>query len=325
MITLSKHILFSFITAKHLSKNKGIKMFFKVFIIRFFYAFDFIRNFSNSKKKHEKEIISEKYFEKDISTKQVLNDLNRLGYNNILKLKDNYLNLIKEEISLKNTTISFKGKKSYENFRDHLSDESNLDNIFSKSLEKKISHVALNINLTKTKYIKELATSNFFMDLSKKYINNDSVSVSALCYISNPTQTTESEKKDNAQYFHYDNDFKKFFKVFIYLSDVSLAAGPHSFVSKTNIRKKFKHIVAERIDDEEIKKFYKAEDIKIFNGKKGNIIIEDTFGLHKGTPPSKDSRIVLILIFGYGLGIDIYKNSLIKKLNLNNTNYVQED
>ena len=63
------------------------------------------------------------------------------------------------------------------------------------------------------------------MDLAKKYINYNSISVSALCYISNPTQTSESEKKDNAQYFHYDNDFKKFFKVFIYLSDVSLAAG----------------------------------------------------------------------------------------------------
>ena len=314
MITLSKHILLSLLTAKHLSKNKGIKKFFEIFIIRFFYAFDFIRNFFNSKKNYDKEIFSEKYFEENISTNQVLSDLNRLGYNNFLKLKEDYLHLIKEEISLKNSTISFKGKKSFMSLQDHLSDESNLNNIFSKSLEKNISHVALDINLAKTSYIKELATSNFFMDLAKKYINNESVSVSALCYISNPTQTTESEKKDNAQYFHYDNDFKKFFKVFVYLSDVSLAAGPHSFVSKTNTRKKFKHIVAERIDDKEINKFYNTEDIKIFDGKKGKIIIEDTFGLHKGTPPSKDSRIVLILIFGYDLGIGIYKNSLIKKI-----------
>lgn len=325
MITLSKHLFLSLSTAKNLSKNKGIKKFCEIFVIRFFYAFDFIRNFFNSKKKYDKEILSEKYFEENISTNQVLSDLNIFGYNNFLKLKEDYLNLIKEEISLKNSTISYKEKKSSENLQDHLSDESNLNNIFLKSLEKKISHVALDINLAKTSYIQELATSNFFMDLSKKYINNDRVSVSALCYISNPTQTSESEKKDNAQYFHYDNDFKKFFKVFIYLNDVSLAAGPHSFVSKTNSRKKFKHIVAERIDDKEIKKFYNTEDIKIFDGKKGNIIIEDTFGLHKGTPPSKDSRIVLILIFGYDLGIDIYKNSLIKKINLDNTKYVHED
>ena len=67
------------------------------------------------------------------------------------------------------------------------------------------------------------------------------------------------KKKDNAQYFHYDNDFKKFFKVFIYLSDVSHNAGPHSFVAKTNTKKTFKHIVAERIDDREITKFYDKE------------------------------------------------------------------
>ena len=314
MITFSKHLLLSLLTAKNLSKNKGIKKFFEIFVIRFFYAFDFIRNFFNSKKKYDKEIFSEKYFEENISTNQVLSDLNRFGYNNFLKLKEEYLDLIKEEISLKNSTISYKGKKSFESLQDHLSDESNLNNIFLKSLEKKISHVALDINLAKTNYIQELATSNFFIDLAKKYINNDSVSVSALCYISNPTQTSESEKKDNAQYFHYDNDFKKFFKVFIYLNDVSLAAGPHSFVSKTNTRKNFKHIVAERIDDKEINKFYDTEDIKVFDGKKGKIIIEDTFGLHKGTHPSKDSRVVLILIFGYGLGIGIYKNSLIKNI-----------
>ena len=194
MITLSKHLLLSLLTAKNLSKNKGIKKFFEIFIIRFFYAFDLIRNFLFLKK-YDKEIFSEKYFEENISTNQVLSDLNRFGYNNFLRLKEDYLNLIKEEISLKNSTISYKGKKSFENLQDHLSNESNLNNIFLKSLEKKISHVALDINLAKTSYIQELATSNFFMDLAKKYINNNSISVSALCYISNPTQTSESRKK----------------------------------------------------------------------------------------------------------------------------------
>ena len=136
MITLSKHFFLSLLTAKYLSKNKGIKRFFEIFVIRFFYAFDFIRNFFNSKKNYDKEIFSEKYFEENISTNQVLSDLNRLGYNNFLKLKDDYLHLIKEEISLKNSTISYKGKKSFMSLQDHLSDESNLNNIFSKSLEK---------------------------------------------------------------------------------------------------------------------------------------------------------------------------------------------
>ena len=96
-----------------------------------------------------------------------MSDLNKFGYNNFLRLKEDYLNLIKEEISLKNSTISYKGKKNFESLQDHLSEESNFENIFSKSLEKKIYHVALDINISKTSYIQELATSNFFMDLQK--------------------------------------------------------------------------------------------------------------------------------------------------------------
>ena len=71
--------------------------------------------------------------------------------------------------------------------------------------------------------------------------------------------------------------------------------------------------LAKRIDDEEIKKCYDPKGIKIFCGDEGSIIIEDTFGLHKGVSPIKNSRMVLILIYGHGLGIDIYKNSLIKE------------
>ena len=50
----------------------------------------------------------------------------------------------------------------------------------------------------------------------------------------------------------------------------------------------------------------------IYNSE-GNIIVEDTFGLHKGSSPINQSRVMLILIYGHGLGIDIYKNPLIKE------------
>ena len=38
---------------------------------------------------------------------------------------------------------------------------------------------------------------------------------------------------------------KKFFKVFIYLSDVSHNAGPHSFVVKTNTNRKGETVLRE--------------------------------------------------------------------------------
>ena len=45
-------------------------------------------------------------------------------------------------------------------------------------------------------------------------------------------KVNEQEMKDNAQYYHYDLDFEKFFKVFIYFDDVSKDSGPHSFIKK---------------------------------------------------------------------------------------------
>jgi len=315
MLTLSKHLIISFLTAKNLSKNKGLKKFLEIFNIRFLFAFDFIRNFFNLKNDNITNVTSTNYFEKNIASKNILSDLKTLGYNNFLKVKENYLRLLRDEISLENSTISFKGKKNFHKFQENINNSDNLNSIFLKSKENEISHVALDIDLGKTKFIKEFATSDFLMNIAENYINSKKISISGQCYISNPTDISESEKKDNAQFFHYDNDFKKFFKVFVYLSDVNHSAGPHSFVSKTNIKKFFKHIVAERIDDKEINKFYDPKNIKIFNGEKGNVIIEDTFGLHKGNPPIKDSRIMLILIYGHGLGIDIYKNSLLKEVN----------
>lgn len=315
MKILLKHFIVSFFTAKNRSKNKGFKNFYNIFIIRFFYAFNLIRKFLNNNNYNSERIKSKRFFKKNISNEKVLKDLNTLGYNDFLSLKKSYVDNIKKEISLKSSSISFKNERKFNKFKRNISKQDSLDSILKKSKKKQVPHVAIDINLKKTKILKELATSKFLIELSKKYLNPKTVSIASQCYISNPIRISEKDKKDYAQYFHYDNDFRKFFRVFIYLSDVDLSAGPHSYVAKTNIKKSLKHLLAERIDDEEIKKFYGNENIKTFNGEKGKVIIEDTFGLHKGNPLLKKSRVMLILTYGHGSGINNFKNLLIKQFN----------
>ena len=215
MITLSKHLIISFLTARNLSKNKGLKKFFEIFYIRFIYAFDFIRNFFNNQKDNYENINSSKYFEENIESTKVIEDLKNFGFNNFLKLRKNDLELLKSEISLTNSIISFKGKKNSDKFSKNINFSDKLKDIYEKSKENEISHVALDIDLSKTNYIKEFATSDFLMNIAKNYIKSDKISISGQCYISNPVQISETEKKDNAQYFHYDNDFKKFFKAIV--------------------------------------------------------------------------------------------------------------
>ncbi len=311
MKVLLNHFINSYSVAKNLSKNQGIIKFFEIFIIRFFFAFNFLRKILNEKSILESNVESNELFEqKNIKSEIVLKNLEKKGFSDDLKLNGDELNKAIDDISLNNSKISFKGEKKTSNFISSINDKDDINVIQKKSQEFNLSHVSLEIDLNKTNNIKKIATSDFFVDIAKKYIGNDKISVSSLCYISNPVEASDSEKKDNAQFFHYDNDFKKFFKVFLYLSDVDKNSGPHSFVQFSHKKKNYKHLFCRRIDDQEIKSFYGDQNIISFDRPKGSLIFEDTFGLHKGTVPKNNSRIVLILVYGKNKGIGIYNNSL---------------
>ena len=298
---LIKHLLNSFLTAKNLSKNKTVIIFLEIFIIRFFFAFMFVRRLFNKKTILISGVKSGNLFQqKDVKTDLVLRKLEQKGYCDDLRLNKNEVDKVINEISLKNFSVSFKGKKNTPGFSMSI----------KKSKKFNLSHVALEIDLNKTENIKRIATSFFFLDIAKKYIGNNNISISSLCYISNSFETSEIEKKDNAQFFHYDNDFKKFFKVFLYLDDVDKNSGPHSFVKFSHKDRHFEHLLSERIDDQEIQRSYGDHNVVIFDRPKGSLIFEDTFGFHKGTAPKKNSRIVLKLVYGKGRGIGIYKNSI---------------
>ena len=68
--------------------------------------------------------------------------------------------------------------------------------------------------------------------------------------------------------FHQDKEFAKFFKVFVYLTDVTEGNGPHVFVEGSHIDEA--HTlgvpVTERIPDAEITKYYASDRIKTLLG-----------------------------------------------------------
>lgn len=305
-----KHIVNSLFDAKYLSQNSNILYFIKFFFIRFFYAFDFIRNFQKSNNIINKTLVSN-FFLKKITNKKIVDDLDKDGFNADLILKKKNLNLIKNEISLKNSDISFKNKKSKLRIFSNLKSNSSLNKIILHTKKKRIPHTVLNINLAKTKYLKKIALSNFFINIAQNYINSKNISVQCQCFISNPFKKNEQSKKDDAQYFHSDVDFKKFFKVFIYLNKVDKYSGPHIFVKQTHKKKLFNHILAERLNSAEVAKAYGKKNIISFTKSAGAVIFEDTFGLHKGANPKKNSRAMLILVYGKGTGTQVFKNSQI--------------
>jgi hypothetical protein len=104
-----------------------------------------------------------------------------------------------------------------------------------------------------------------------------------------------------AQFFHFDMDRIKWLKIFIYLTDVGPANGPHSFVRGSH---RTGAIPAElllrgykRLTDEEVFSIYDESDCLEFTAPRGSIIVEDTRGLHKGAHVRGGPRLVLQLQF----------------------------
>ena len=119
--------------------------------------------------------------------------------------------------------------------------------------------------------------------------------------------STKSNKVDtfSAQDYHFDLDGIKWLKYFVYLTDVTIENGPHTYVSGTHkpFSKPFSILKRgyKRVSDEEILLNYGSERIKKIYGNKGTIIIGDTSCFHKGMVPKKRHRLIFEATFSNSL------------------------
>jgi hypothetical protein len=104
-----------------------------------------------------------------------------------------------------------------------------------------------------------------------------------------------------AQFYHFDMDRPKWIKFFIYLTDVSVDNGPHTFIMGSHKTEGIKDVLLkkgyQRLSDEEVYENYDKEKVIEFVGPIGTIIAEDTRGLHKGKHVIKGDRLVLQIQF----------------------------
>lgn len=119
--------------------------------------------------------------------------------------------------------------------------------------------------------------------------------------------------KSNAQSWHLDFSHLKFVKVFIFLTDIPTEGyGSHSFVegsheenlyypSKENgfwLSRRLKNGHLEgSVKDEWVRSNYDNDSVKTFCAEKGDLLLENTSGLHKGGLCQDGDREVLQLMF----------------------------
>lgn len=98
-----------------------------------------------------------------------------------------------------------------------------------------------------------------------------------------------------AENFHRDVDDWSFIKLFVYLTDVGLENGPHVYVRTSADSSSLAAI--RRFQDEEVVAAFGKDALSVQTGGAGDAFLENTFGLHKGTPVKRGTRLVFQAIY----------------------------
>ena len=100
-------------------------------------------------------------------------------------------------------------------------------------------------------------------------------------------------EEGGTQHFHVDPNSPKFLKFFIYLTDT--VDNTHCYVEGSH-RRKFEDFESPyRQPTKRIKELYGEDKIKYFTTKKGDLLMADTNGFHRGTPPIEGGKQILTI------------------------------
>ena len=271
----------------------------KFFIIRAIYGLTYFRNKILHKKSLNMSISDN--FQTTLNKNEIIDDLYVNGFCNEFNLNSDTKDDLLSELlkNLKNAYILFKDNSSeIKNL-----EFSNKDSVNQFLIRKNVHIIKSTIDFEKTVFLKNIFLNEFFIKLAKDYLNSEKLTIIPHFFISAASQTTSDYeiispvKSSAAQEYHFDVDFKKFFKIFVYFTDVfEENDGAHIYIPKTHRKKNINNILTSRFKTSEINKNYNAK--KVFLGKSGTTFIVDTFGIHKGSPVKKGTRMALILEFG---------------------------
>lgn len=95
----------------------------------------------------------------------------------------------------------------------------------------------------------------------------------------------------DVQCFHRDPDDWRFFKLFVYLTDVDDHSGLHEFIAGSH--RSSGRIFSKPYTEEEVERVYGQERIIKIVGPKGTTFVADTWGVHRGQVPTTQPRLLL--------------------------------
>lgn len=216
----------------------------------------------------------------------ILNELNENGYSIVKKvLNDDSI------ISLKKSIISMPGTYSSD---DCLPEKNQREEYFDIKNPKGVRFVYSGSELLKNPFIQNLAFDKTFLEIAQSYLGCLPVLDIVGAWWSSPGAKPDITA---AQFWHHDMDRPRWIKIFIYLTDCDEKNGPHEFIRGSHKNNGIPKILREkgyvRLNDETILEHYSENDIIRCTAKAGDLILEDTIGLHKGKQLIEGNRLML--------------------------------
>lgn len=156
-------------------------------------------------------------------------------------------------------------------------------------------------------HLLEIATDPLHLGIAQEFLGTVPQVITVAAWWS----FAQADEAKAAQLFHLDLDDYRFFKFFIYLSDVDEEAGPHVFVPTTNrhdtlvmTRRSWKHPEAFdnwmgtlRKSDEDVMSVFGIDPVHL-TGPAGTNFIAHTRGIHKGMLPKSKNRLLCQVAYG---------------------------
>jgi hypothetical protein len=125
--------------------------------------------------------------------------------------------------------------------------------------------------------------------ISRRYLGCPPICASMQIWTTRPPLFISQEVlSGSAMAFHCDSDYFGFLKFFLLLTEVKPTNGPFTFVGGSHRGKR--HVVG-RMKDKEI--ISDHDEVLYGTGEPGDLIIADTRGWHKATPPEQGTRTML--------------------------------
>jgi ectoine hydroxylase-related dioxygenase (phytanoyl-CoA dioxygenase family) len=145
--------------------------------------------------------------------------------------------------------------------------------------------------------IVSLARSTFVQDVARDYLGAAPLLASLQSWTTRPPVKQTADTLDAAAMaYHCDSDFFGFLKFFVLLTEVGPTNGPFTFIERSH--RGTRH-VAGRMPDSEVVGPYDVE----FHGTghPGDLVIVDTKGWHKASPPVEGYRTMLQFVYSTSL------------------------